>query len=106
MRKGVGLITWRIKRAFEPAHTAVGIAFRQQITANVVVGISQRLIDADRLQTFFDRLIVAILKAINPTEKGMGLGGRISFDRSLVQLNGLFKVFGKLRLVGFLEELL
>ena len=28
MRKGVGFIARRIERAFEPAHAAVGIAFR------------------------------------------------------------------------------
>src|SRR4029078_11053071 len=54
MGKGVGFITRRIEGAFEPAHAAVGVAFGQQIAANIVVRVSQRFIDTNRFQTFLN----------------------------------------------------
>ena len=87
MRKRVRLVTRRIERPLEPAHAAVGIALGQQITANIVVRISERLVDANRFQTLFDRLVVAILKTINPAKKRVRFGGRIGFDRALVKLD-------------------
>ena len=106
MRKGIRLIARCIERAFEPANAAVGIALGEEVTTDVVVRISQRLIDANCFQTFLNRFVVAVLKTINPTEKRVRLGGWVGFDRALVKLYCLFVVFRQLRLLGLLEELL
>src|ERR1041385_3639093 len=85
--KGVRLIARRIQGTFEPAHAAVRITFSQQVAANVVVRIPKCLVHPNSFQTFRDRFVIAILKTINPTEKSVGLGGGISFDRTLLEFD-------------------
>src|ERR1700682_2442093 len=65
--KGVGLVTRRQQRSLEPAHAAVRIAFGQKITADIVVGIPQRFIDANRLEALGNSFVVTTLKAVHPT---------------------------------------
>ena len=80
MRESVGFITRRVERAFEPANAAVRIALRQQITTDIVVGISQCFIDANCLQAFCDRFVVAVLKTVNPAQERMRFGRWISLN--------------------------
>ena len=73
-------------------------ALRDQVAADVVIWITERLVNADGFKTFFNRLVVALLKTINPTEKSVRFGGRISCDGTLVERDRLFVVLNLLRL--------
>src|SRR5688572_27184773 len=106
MRKSIRLITWCIERPLKPAYAAVRIAFRQQVTTDIVVRIPQCLIDANCFKTLFNCFVVAILETINPAEKRMRLGGWVGFDRALVKLYRFFIVLRQLGLIGLLEKLL
>src|ERR1700752_2549907 len=106
VRKSVRLITRRKQRPLEPTHRAVRIALSQQVTPNIVVRIAERFVDTNRLQTFVDCFVVTVLKTVNPAEKRVRFGGRVSLDRSLVELDSLFVIVGELRLVSLIEKLI
>src|SRR5687767_14605638 len=104
MWKCVGFITRRIQRAFEPANAAVSIAFGQKIASDVIVRVSQSFIDANCFQTFFYGLVIAVLKAINPTEKGMRFGSWKGFYRAFIELDRLLEILGELCLISLLKK--
>src|SRR5262249_25917964 len=106
VREGIRFVARRKQRSFEPAYAAVRIAFAQQVAANVVVGISQGLVDANGLQAFGNCFVVSFLKAVYPTKKSMGLSGWICINRALVKLYGSLIILGLLSAICFMEELL
>src|SRR5687767_2413221 len=80
MGKRVRFVSWGEQRALKPTHAGVRITFGQEITANVVVGISESFVDPNSFQTFFDGFVVSILKTVNPAQEGMCFRRRINFD--------------------------
>src|SRR5918999_1796374 len=75
MRVRARLVTRGVDRLPKPAHAIVIISFGDQITADVVVGISETRIDCDRRQTFGNGAVILALKTVGPAQKGVSLGG-------------------------------
>ena len=67
------------------------------VAADVVVGVAEGRVNANRFEAFINRFGVALLKAVDPTEKRVRLGGRVGFDGAAVKLNRFLIVFGELR---------
>src|SRR5918912_3659832 len=59
VREGVGLVARGRERAAEPAHARPEVALRDEVAADVVVGVAEGRIDADRREALVDGLVVA-----------------------------------------------
>src|SRR5947209_14024448 len=103
MREGVGFITRGRKRALKPTDAVVEIAFGDQITADVVVRIAECCVHLNRAQAFVNRLVVAALKTIDPTEKGVRFGGWIDFDGAAIEFDGRHIIACLMRFVSARE---
>src|SRR6185295_17306656 len=66
----------------------------------------QRLINSDRFQTLRDRVVITLLKTVNPAEKRMRLGSGKCFNRAFVEFDGALVVVCLLGFVSFVEELI
>src|ERR1051325_169684 len=77
MREGVGFVARRLKGELEPADARPGVALGDEVAADVVVRIAEGLVQPDRFEALLYRFVVAILKTVDPAQKGVSLGGRV-----------------------------
>src|ERR687885_247071 len=66
VREGVGLVARGRERAAEPADARPEVALRDEVAADVVVGVAEGGVHADGLQALVNRLRVATVEAVDP----------------------------------------
>ena len=106
VRVTVGLVSRGFERALEPGDRTVDIAFLHEVSADVVIGITKRRVDLDRLMTLGDRIVDTSHQAVGPAEKRIRLRRRMHLDRLFVELDGFVKLALDLVLVSLLEKTL
>src|SRR5215207_1409276 len=80
VREGARLVARRGERAPEPADASPKVALRDEVAADVVVGVAEGRVHAYGLQALVYRLCVASVEAVDPAEECVRLGGRVGLD--------------------------
>ncbi len=75
-----------------------------EIGPDVVVGIAEVRVEFDGALALSDGLFDTALKMVGPAQEGMRFGGRVQFERSLIELYGAVVVAFHLRLIGVLQN--
>jgi hypothetical protein len=84
MRVVAGFVARSFDRALQPDDRFVVFLERNQICADVVVGIAEIGIDFDSALALFDCVLHFSLKVIRPAQKGVRFRGRMNFQGVLV----------------------
>src|SRR5437867_12306582 len=100
----VATVSGRRDGLLEPRNRVVQAVQLDQVCADVVVRVSERWIDRDRLLALLDRVVVAAHEAERPCVERVGLSGRREPNRALVRIGGAFEFPGALEYVRGLKR--
>src|SRR5579862_5366585 len=105
MRIAAGLIAFGHDGFFEPGDSLVPPLQFNQISADIVVRISEIGVYLDGLPTFSNGAVEIAQKGVRPAAKGVSLGGGKRIDRTSVEFDRLPVLARHLLRVGVLEKL-
>src|SRR3990172_5892488 len=100
----ISLIASRLCGFFKPRNRFIYPSEVEEIGADIVIRVAEIWIHRYGLFALFDRLFVASLKAQGPAEKCVGLCGRVTTDRLLVEAHRFFQLSFHLTAIGLAEE--
>src|SRR5205085_2211143 len=100
VRVKVSFITRGRERAPQPGNRTSQIALLNQVSADVVIRISEVGVNLNRLMAFGNCFVRQSHKAVRPAEKCVRLGGRAGGKRLAVEVGGGVQLAAHLRFVS------
>src|SRR5260221_155132 len=88
----------------EPGDGMVVLAPLDQVRADIVVGVAEGRVHGDGFLALGDGFVDLALIMIGPAQEGMGFGGGMQLDGSLVELGRQVEIALHLQLVGVLKQ--
>ncbi len=104
VRVAVAFVARSLKSALQPGNGFVDLALHDEIGSDIVVRISKRRIDVDRLEALGNRVVKAAHPTVRPAEKRVGFRGRIRVNRLLVEFDGLVQLLFHLVFVSLSKK--